>query len=186
MNRLFLILGATVLAATAFLLGQFLPIRQEAEPEIVYVELEPQLIVERRIGFSCDYDIGDLIPCEAAKAQYELAVSVFVRKEKVHSWNVPFAVCDGTNNDSSTDSVLRSGYFCASGSSGGFSGKQDIVELNQGSVRAEIDWLCSINRESYDFEFPITFALGTKGMLELGDDRRVDWEFAETGTSSDQ
>ncbi len=51
---------------------------------------------------------------------------------------------------------------------------------------AEIDWLCSINRESYDFKFPITFALGTKGMPELGDNRRVDWELAETGTSSDQ
>ncbi len=52
--------------------------------------------------------------------------------------------------------------------------------------RAEMNWLCSINRETYDLKFPITFALGTKGRPELGDNSRVDWEFAETGTSSDQ
>lgn len=177
MNRLSLLLGATVLAATAFLLGQLLPITQEVEPEIVYVQQAPRLVVERNLEFSCDYEMGDLIPCEAANAQHELAVSVFVGEEQVHSWKVPFTSFGGTNNDSSTDSVLRSSYFCASGGSGGFSGTQDIVELNQDSVRAEIDWLCSINRKSYDFEFPITFALGTTGTLELGDERKVAWKF---------
>ncbi|MEM7560447.1 MAG: hypothetical protein AAF394_15100 [Planctomycetota bacterium] len=111
MNRLFLILGAIVLAAFSFLLG--LCLQPQAEPEIVYVEQAPRLVVERNLGFSCDYEVGDLIPCEAAKAEFELAVSVFVGEEQVHSWNVPFAIFDGTNNDTSTDFELRSGYFCA-------------------------------------------------------------------------
>lgn len=134
---------------------------------------------------SCEYEVGDLIPCHEDIAEFELVFEGFVGESPIGKMQLYFCKYDGMNDDSETAEALHSGVQWSCGQGRRFGQIIRIEELSEKGALINIDWKRSEDGLSSELVAKVFFPAKSRGQYLLDGGKSLPWTFLPIGSSGE-
>lgn len=140
---------------------------------------------ERRMEFSylhrANFAIGDLVPCGAESAEFELLISARSGGRYFYQHRQSFCRHVGeSTNPAGQPGITPMHTVCALLSNGTMTGQLQYSKLSQNSVTAKIEWSVTIDGDQEYFRREFDASLGSDGLVHAGNGNRFEWSFLTT------
>ncbi|MEZ6096779.1 MAG: hypothetical protein R3C03_21565 [Pirellulaceae bacterium] len=138
---------------------------------------------DRRLEFRyvepATYEIGDLVPCEADSADFELTICAWCDNKCVYQYGHSFCRHKGE----STDPLQQPGLLpmhtaCAMLVNGSMSGTLQYSKFAKNAVTVKIEWTVSLDGVEDYFRREFDVVLGDDGFVDAGQGNRIQWSFS--------
>lgn len=137
---------------------------------------------ERRLEFeylnTASYKIGDLVPCDAEAAEFELLICARSGGKQFYQHRQTFCRHTGDATDPAGQPGISPKHTaCALLVNGTMSGQLQYSRFAQNSVSVKIEWSVTIERDQEFFRREFEVTSGKNGLVHSGKGNRFEWSF---------
>jgi len=138
---------------------------------------------ERRIEFdyltTAGYEIGELVPCDAESANFELLVRARSNGKCFYQYKQPFCRHVGESTNPSEQPGMTPSYTaCALLVNGTMTGQLQYSKFSKDSVTIKIEWSVTLDGVEEYFRREFEVSLGDNGLVHAGKGNRFEWAFS--------